>query len=111
MMPSSGRYRVLFADVCRCLPLITNSDGDSCVEDLLDTILLFTTALHVHGAHLLGDCTALLGCHWCETLRLQKLDAVFLVSKVGLKTKKHEWCCGAEVEDFGVPLGQVSACN
>lgn len=65
-----------------CLPFVADGNGDSGVKDLFNTILLFTTALHVHGTHLLGDSTALLRGHRCETLRLEELDAVLLVAQV-----------------------------
>lgn len=104
VMPRCGRWGVFSAGICWRLPLIADSDGDGRVENLLDAVLLFTTALHVHGAHLLGDGTALLRGHRREALCLEELDAALLVAEIGLEAKKHQWCCGAEVEDFGVPL-------
>lgn len=110
VMPRSGRHGAFSACVW-CLPLVADCDSNSCVEDVLDTILLFTTALHVQGTHLLGNSATLLGSHRRQALGLQQLNAVLLVAKIRLETEEHQWCCGAEVEDFRVPLGEVSACN
>lgn len=89
--------------------LVANSHCDGHVEDVFDTVLLFTTALHVHGAHLLGYSPALVGSDGGEALGLEQLDAVLLVAQIGFEPKEHERRCRAEVEDLWIPLGVLSA--
>jgi hypothetical protein len=97
------------AGLFRCLVLVANRHCDCHVEDVLYAVLLFRTALHVHGAHLLGDSAALLWGYGCEALGLEQLDAVPLVAEVGFEAEEHDGCRGAEVEDLRVPLDPVSS--
>lgn len=64
------------------LVLVADCHCDGHVEDVLDTILLFTTALHVHGAHFLCDGTALVWRDGCQPLGFEELDAVLLVAEI-----------------------------
>jgi hypothetical protein len=91
-----------------CLVLVPDSHGHGHVKDVLDAVLLFTTALHVHGAHLLGYSAALVGGDGREALCLEQLDAVLLVAQVGLEADEHHGRGGAEVEDLGVPLVELA---
>ena len=77
---------------------------DSSFEDLVDTGHLFTTALHVEGAHLLGDSLALVVCDGGKSLSSEEVDAGTLVAQVGLETKENDGGGGAEMEDFRIPL-------
>ena len=78
---------------------------DSSFEDLVDTGHLFTAAFHVEGAHLPGDTLALGVGDGSESLGLEEIDAGALVAQVGLETKEDDRGGGAEMEDFGIPLG------
>lgn len=74
------------------------------IEDFVNTRHLFTTALHVEGAHLLGDGLPLVICDGSETLGLEEVDTGALVAQVGLEAEEDDGGGGAEMEDFGVPL-------
>lgn len=78
------------------------------VEDVFYAVLFFGTTLHIHGAHLLGDDTALVWRYRGETLGFEKLDAVSLATEVGFKAEEQDGGKGAEVKDLGVPLDDVS---
>ena len=64
------------------LPLVADGLGDGAVEDVFHAVLLLAAALHVEGAHLLGDGTTLVGRHGGKALRLEQLDATPLVAQV-----------------------------
>lgn len=67
------------------LAVVGHYGQDGALKDLLDALHLLAAALHVLGAHLLGDCQPLVRCHRCETLRLEHVDAGLLVAQVGLE--------------------------
>lgn len=74
------------------------------LKDLVDTLHLFAAALHVPGAHLLGNGEALLGSHGRQTLRLEHVDARLLETQIGLEADQDQRRVRAEMQDFGVPL-------
>ena len=86
----------------------SNSNVDRSVEDLVHAVHLFGRALHVHGAHLVRDCAALLLCDGCQALRFEELDAGSLVAQVGFQAAEDDGSCWAEVQDLGIPLVLVS---
>ena len=86
-------------------PVARHDDLDCLLEDLVDAAHFFAAALHVSCAHLLGDGHALLLGDGGEALGLEEVDAGALGAEVGLETDEHEGGVGAEMEDFGVPLG------
>lgn len=71
----------------------------------MDTGHLFTAAFHVEGAHLLSNGLALILCDGGKSLSSEEVDASTLVAQVGLETKEDDGGGGAEMEDFGIPLG------
>ena len=85
-------------------PFVAHSFNDSAIEYLFDADLFFAAAFHVEGAHSLCECLALCSGDRGESLGLEELDAGFFVAEVGFEAEKHDGGCGAEVEDFGVPL-------
>lgn len=88
----------------RVPPVAGDDDLDSLLEDFVDAAHLLAAALHVAGAHLLGDGSALLLRDGGEALGLEEVDAGALGAQVGLETDEDEGGVGAEMEDFGVPL-------
>ena len=84
--------------------VVSHDDVDGLIKDLIDTAHLLTAALHVLGAHLLGHCHALVHCYGCQALRLQHLDACFLMPQVRLQAHQNQGCVRAEMKDLGIPL-------
>jgi hypothetical protein len=92
----------------RLLLLQTDSHIDSELKHVLHADHVLAAALRVYGPHSLGDATALLFGDGGETLGLEELDAVALGAEIGFEAHEDDGGCGAEVEDFGVPLVDVS---
>ena len=106
--PGCRRHARVSVRLCGRLVLVADGHGDGHVKDLLDAVLLLTTALHVQGTHLLGNNLALVGGDGGEALRLEQFYAVLLVTEIRLEAKEHQRGCGAEVEDLWVPLGTLA---
>lgn len=86
-------------------PIIGDDRQDGLFKDLVYTSHLLAAALYVLGAHLAGNGAALLLGHGREALCLEHVDARFLEAEIGLEAHENQRSVGAEVEDFGIPLG------
>ncbi len=86
--------------------LVSAPDGcvDGKFEDVVDALHLFAAALDVGCAHTVGYGLALGRGDGSEALGLEEVYAGSFCSEVGFETNEDERGCGAEVEDFGVPL-------
>ena len=84
--------------------LLSHSGVDCKLENFVDSFGLFTAALDVHGAHSSGDGLALFGRHGCQALGFEQVDAGAIVAQVGFQANEDERGCGAEMENFGIPL-------
>ena len=92
------------------LDLVFAADGrvDGQLEDVVDALHLFTTALHVHGAHAFRHGLALFRRDGSETLRFQEVDAGSFRAEIGFEPDEDQRGGGAEVEHFRVPLWKGS---
>jgi hypothetical protein len=86
-----------------------HSHRNSRIEDLVHTNVLLGRTLHVASAHPVGNHLTLSWCDRRQSLGFEEIDAGFLVAEVGFQTAEDDGCCGAEVEDFGVPLLHILA--
>jgi len=93
----------------RAVVLTPYRDIDRRLEDFVHAAHFLGRALHVQGAHFLRDGFPLGLRDWGQALGFEELDAVAFVAEVGFEGAEDYWGCGAEVEDFGVPLTGVLA--
>lgn len=89
------------------LDLLSDRGVDRKLKDFVDAFSLFAAAFDIHGAHSSCDGLALFGCHGCQALDFEEVDAGAVVAQVGFEANEDERGCGAEMEDFGIPLWMV----
>ena len=80
---------------------------DGKLEDLVDALHLLAAALDIDGAHLLCYALPLLRRYGRQALGFEEVDTGALRSKIGFETDEDERGCGAEVEDFRIPLQSI----
>ena len=86
------------------LDLLSHSRVDCKLEDFVDSFGFFAATFDVNGTHSSCDGLALFGCHGCQALAFEEVDAGALGAQVGFEANEDERGCGAEMEDFGIPL-------
>ena len=89
------------------LNLLSHRGVDRKLEDFVDSLGFFAAAFDIHSAHSSGDGLALFGCHGCQALGFEEVDAGALGAQVGFEANEDERGCGAEMENFGIPLHMV----
>ena len=70
---------------------------DCVVEDLVDSVHLLATALHITRSHLLGNGHALFLRNGGESLSFEEVDACTFASKIGLQANEDKRSVRAEV--------------
>lgn len=78
------------------------------LENVMDTAHLLCATFHVCCTHAIRDGSALLGGDWCEALCSEEFYTVLLVSQIALETQEYYGRIRTEVEDFRIPLYEVS---
>lgn len=102
---TSGSVLATAGGLCLKISAVVGDNGQQrLLKDLVDALHLLAAALHVLGAHLLGNGEALLGSHGRQTLRLEHVDARLLEAQIGLEADEDQRRVGAEMQDLGVPL-------
>ena len=84
--------------------LMSHSRINRHIENLMHAVHLLAAAFDIGRTHLLGDALSLLRRYRGETLGLEQVDTLAFRAQIGFETDEDEGCCGAEVEDFGIPL-------
>ena len=102
---STSHTSVSTVVVVRAL-LSLNDDIDRQLEDAVHALHLLAAALDVGGAHAGRDRLALFRGDGGEALGLEQVDAGAFGAEVGFQAHEDEGRGGAEVQDFGVPLGR-----
>ena len=82
-----------------------NTNTDSLIEELLETVFVLSTALDVHhAAKLLGKLVGLFGSYRVKALFRELCEGVCVVAEVLLEPDEQGAGLGAVVADLGVPL-------
>jgi hypothetical protein len=84
--------------------LLSHSCVDCKLENVIYTSHFLAAAFDVHGIHAFCDGLALLWGYRSETLGFEEVDAGAFGTEVGFEPNENEGRCGAEVENFRVPL-------
>ena len=70
----------------------------------MDACHFLAAAFDIGSTHLSCNVLTLLLRYWGQALGLEEVDTRAFGSEVRFEANEHEWCSGAEMEDFRVPL-------